>query len=119
MIGEVLCYIGESLAAVETHLAGQPPVKHVTAAAAATLPQAKDSPALAKSVAGFNLSLTPTPPARGSRYSHKAQELIRSRGLNESDFASRGLIREQDVLLHLGEAIPRSTRRNPPPRRRK
>ena len=46
-----------------------------------------------------------TPPLGGSRISRAALELIRSKGLNESDFSGRGLIRQHDVLAHLGQAI--------------
>lgn len=98
-IGEVLCYIGETLSAVETHLADKRVARPIVASAVAPT----------QPVAGAPIRLAPAPPAHGRRFSHKAEELIRSRGLRESDLAYRGLIRAQDILLHLGEIVPQPT----------
>jgi pyruvate/2-oxoglutarate dehydrogenase complex dihydrolipoamide acyltransferase (E2) component len=106
-VGDVLCYIGESLTAIETFRA-KATVRPALAAAPAL--ESRLQPANAGTPAPTVESdvTAVVPPFHGSRISRAALELIHSKGLNESDFSGRGLIRQRDVLARLGQAPPAS-----------
>jgi pyruvate/2-oxoglutarate dehydrogenase complex dihydrolipoamide acyltransferase (E2) component len=103
-VGDVLCYIGENLAAIEAFCAGQSPRPAASPAHVAPAP-AEPRREAEPQTADISLSTVP-PPYRGNRISRAALELIRSKELNENEFSGRGLIRRSDVLAHLGQAVP-------------
>ena len=90
-VGDVLCYIGESLAAIEAFRTSQTARLAPTSAPVAA-PLREPEPGTTE----IPLAAVP-PPCRGSRISRAALELIRSTGLNEDDFSARGLVRQSDV----------------------
>jgi len=84
-VGEALCCIGPDSAAIETHMAK----------AGASRP----APVLTSPVPASAVT-----PGSSRRFSRKALDLLRARGLKEQDVPGSGLIREADVLSWLGES---------------
>lgn len=96
-VGGMLCFIGLSSAPPPQGAAAPAPIiRHAASNDSATV-------CVAKSAAPHQLQRVEAPEPTGLRFSGKAQELIRSRGLDAAQFRFRGLIREQDVLTALGE----------------
>lgn len=95
--GALLCYIGDDLEAVKQAAArsrsgGRP-------SDTAVLPVQADTPVATD-------ARKPTPEeiaAGGTRFSGKALAMIQAFGLDPSDFAGRGLVRERDVLERAGK----------------
>jgi pyruvate/2-oxoglutarate dehydrogenase complex dihydrolipoamide acyltransferase (E2) component len=112
-IGEALCYIGPTLEAITAYLkpgvgkaAVETPVATTaTASETRSIVEPSPAPGLVESVA------SPAP----RRISQKAAELLRARGLNESDIPGDGLLRENDILVFLGEAPAESNGAAAPP----
>ena len=127
-VGNVLCYIGESLAVIEAFLAstarsfrGKSRVHRATSNRTG-----RRSPAVFDGLS-FPIDSPPEPPPAGlgsppcegrltgggRRISRAALEVIRSQGLSESDFAAGGLVRQADVFAHLGQLVPRKPLESP------
>ncbi|MBS0266738.1 MAG: 2-oxo acid dehydrogenase subunit E2 [Planctomycetes bacterium] len=106
-VGDVLCYIGDSLEDIAAFL------KSTTTTVSPAAPQISAAAPAAAGTAVAPSAANVTPPApsampvrsasaaapRGqTRFSQKARELLQAQGLKEADFANRGLVRVQDLL---------------------
>ncbi len=127
-VGNVLCYIGESLAVIEAFRAAQSAHSAASPASIAPLPTEPEGGAQRSSTdLSFPIDSPPEPPPAGlgsppcegrltgggRRISRAALEVIRSQGLSESDFAAGGLVRQADVFAHLGQLVPRKPLESP------
>ncbi|HEX4123514.1 MAG TPA: 2-oxo acid dehydrogenase subunit E2 [Tepidisphaeraceae bacterium] len=103
-IGGLLGYVGEG--ALPAAAADSPPPAIATPAVArpemsAVAEAGHVLPAALADLAQLDHA---TPPAHSTRFSAKAAELIAQRGIDPARFASRGLVRAQDVRQFLGES---------------
>jgi pyruvate/2-oxoglutarate dehydrogenase complex dihydrolipoamide acyltransferase (E2) component len=104
-IGDVLCYVAESNAEFDQFHPRQQPGQNTSAAPAVFPGDGVDGRSAARADCATAASNSAQAPV-SDRISEKASALIRARGLDESEFAGRGLVRERDVLAFLGEVRP-------------
>jgi len=105
-VGEALCCIGPDSAAIETHMA-----KAGASRPAPVLTSSRSAPSLDSGQSAKHQPTGASPvtasavtPGSSRRFSRKALDLLRARGLKEQDVPGSGLIREADVLSWLGES---------------
>jgi pyruvate/2-oxoglutarate dehydrogenase complex dihydrolipoamide acyltransferase (E2) component len=107
-VGEVICVVGDSLDAIKSHLQSASDVNTV---AVDELSSSSNSDVSKRSDSDSDTiqlpSANPSPQVHATRFSHEALALIRQRGLVETDFMGRGLIKKADVTAILqGSSYP-------------
>jgi pyruvate/2-oxoglutarate dehydrogenase complex dihydrolipoamide acyltransferase (E2) component len=118
-VGNVLCYIGDSLEAIQAfRSSGQIAVapSHTESLCPEEAQCAVDQKDKAATQPCTEQD-SECPSAGSTRFSHAALELIREHGLCEADFSGRGLIRTKEVLARLfpnaATVVPHATRPEP------
>ena len=110
-VGSVLCFIGESIEAIQSFRAAGSSKAKPEAPAKPETPTKPTAPnvVVASEPACETADVTPGVAPSSTRFSRAALELMREHSLDESQFAGAGLIRTKEVLAKLFPASAAAT----------